>query len=282
MSESRNSLVKPRQTSVSEVADNRRGRMLHNAWVLSKGEINRGWVSYALTTFVVLLIGFFVVSTDFFNLLYAWGEDTSRARDLAPSNGFLDFLFLFFTSNLAYNWFAEGWFFPRRDVFLKRYAYLRTLPIGSGALISGRALTTIFTLLLLSTTFFVPSYILVTLLATEQFLEAARSQLTAMQYLWFAMLWTMLGLVAGGFSLYLESGVRGSKILLFQLVWFLPFVFLALVVSPAVDGIVASSVRLVQSYGPIPAIIAILVGVPLFLLWTLVAKRRLERRDLEP
>lgn len=280
MSGSRSLQMEARRTPDPGVDRKRHKETLRNAWLLSKREISLSVISYSITVFATLLLGLLVVGMEFFNLLYAWGENTTQASSLAPSNWVLDFFFLLFVSLLAINWFAEGWSFPWRNVFSKRYAFLRILPIDSRDLIAGRVLTMTLTLLSLSALFFLPGYLLANLLGTEQFLDAVRSQLNLLQYLWFVIIWIMFGLVAGGFHLYMESGVRGRSILIVQLAWYLPLLLLVFVVSPAIDGIVAGTLRLVQQYGPLPAVVAAIVGGPLFSLWVVAAKRRLERRDL--
>lgn len=279
MSESRNLQVESRQAVDPNTNEEQRKETLRNAWRLSRRELSLSVISFPLTVFATLLLGL-VLGLQLFDLLYDWGVDSAQARSLAPSNGFLDFFFLLVASLLAINWLAEGWSLPWRDVFSKRYAFLRTLPIGSRDLIAGRVLTMTFTLALLSTVFFLTAYLFANSFGTGPYLDAVRSQLSTLQYLWFVIVWTMFGLVCGGFHLYMESGTRGRSILVAQLAWYLPLLFLVFVVSPAIDGIVAGTLRLIQQYGPLPAVAAVVVGGPLFSLWTVAAKRRLERRDL--
>lgn len=280
MSESRNVLAESRRATDSEVEENQYAEVLRNAWMLSRREISRGWISYPLTAAFHLLFGL-IAGGLLFTSLYDWQTDPSQAQTFFTSNGSLDFLFLVFASGLAVNMWSESWSYPWRDVFYRRFVFLRVLPIATRDLVAGRTLATLLTLAFATMLFFLPAYLFAILLGTEEYVDAVSSQLGPVQYLWFVAVWVMYGLVFGGAYLFMELGFRGKVLIALQGVWFALIAFLVLVIGPAIGGIVAGTIRLVQQYGPLPALVAAFFGVPLFLLWTVAAKRRLERRDLE-
>ena len=195
------------------------------------------------------------------------------AGDDFPRSGFVvDVLFLMFLGNLAVNWTSSGYFFVGRDSFQKRLSFLRSLPISVRHLVTMRLLVMVFTLAVMAPLLFLPAYFLY---------APVREAFGPVGYLWFAVVWACYGFVSGCANAYLDLGFRSRAMFSVQLVWVLTLLVIIVVANLITrEGIVVGSARLVFSYGPLPAVLALVLALGGACLWFRLLERRLKRKDL--
>lgn len=236
-----------------------------NGLFLARWWIQRYALSYLSTALLWPLIGLFT----FLSFSEAIAEDSF------PSSGFIvDVLFLMFLGNLAVNWTSSGYFFVDRDSFQKDLSFLRGFPISVRHLVTMRLFMLIFTLIAMTPLMFLPPY----------FLYASVSEAFGLiDYLWFVVVWACYGLVSGYLLAYLDFGFRAKTMFVVQLVWVLALLAVILAANLVFgEGIVVGSARLVFSYGPTPALLALFVAAGGAYLWVRLLERRLRRKDLTP
>lgn len=230
---------------------------------LARWWIRRYALSYLSTALVSPLIGLFI---------FLSFSDAISGNDFPRSGFVVDILFLMLLGNLALNWTSSGYFFVGRDSFQKGLSFLRGLPISVRHLVTMRLFVMVFTLAVMTPLMFLPVYLLYV---------PVREAFGAAGYLWFAVVWACYGFVSGCANAYLDLGFRSRTMFSVQLVWVL-FLLTAIVVANLVtaEGIVVGSARLVFSYGPLPAALALVVALGVVCLWFKLLERRLKRKDL--
>ena len=240
-------------------------------WLAAK-ELRRTWLSYPATGLFVFFFGF---------MLTGWVEIFSEALDNGPSEDaeeatfgayYVDVFFLALGLLLVGNYVSRDYLSSWVDSFSKRLYFLRSLPISVWGVVMSRMLTMVPALVFTVPALFLPVYFLS---------EAFASQLGPLQYLWFAAIWVGYGFFWAGLFLYLELGIHGKTYnwLAIGMVVFLLFLFWPL--DWLLDlRLVGRTIELVGTYGALPAIAALLVGITGFVLWGRATVRRIERRDL--
>lgn len=245
---------------------------LRNSLWLAGREMRRTWISYFATGLFVLFFGL-LGSVNVENLFEVEGAGGQREAYVATINSYIvDVYFLAVIPLTAGNFLSRTYLGSWRDSFSKRLSLLRALPILPEEMVIGRVLNMLPSLILTGPAFFLPVYLLS---------QGLREQLDPVQYLWFAAVWIGYALLVAGLYMYLEMSVSGKTYNLLMLPA-IPFFFaLPALTTWGLDlRIVAGTVGLVQSYGPISAVLALLIGGVGLLLWVIAATRRLKKRDL--
>lgn len=245
---------------------------LRNSLWLAGKEMRRTWISYFATGLFVLFFGF-LGSVNVENLFQVEGAGGQREAFANAVNSYtLDIYFLAVIPLTAGNFLSRDYFSSWRDSFSTRLSFLRALPILPEEMVIGRVLNMLPALVLTDPAFFLP----VCLLSRR-----LREQIDPVQYLWFAAVWISYAILVAGLYLYLEMSVSGKTYNLLMAPAIAFFFALPALTTWGLDlRIVAGTVGLVQSYGPIPAIVALLIGGAGLLLWVIAATRRLKRRNL--
>ena len=234
------------------------------ATALALTEFKRGWPSWLLTILGTLFLattGGAAVAGPF---LVDWPGGFPTAWS--------DFFMLLVCTCLAYNWADGRCFRLRQDPFAERLRFLRALPVPARDLVLGRMLTMVLGFLVLAPIFFLPPYLLIVL-------DGARA--VPASYAGYALTWGGYGLLSAGVVLWLELGFRGKTAnwLLFLWALVLVLVFALLRFGFGVE-VAAGTAGLVRAYGPLPAVLSLLVGAAAFALFGLATVKRLERREL--
>ena len=242
---------------------------LSGAFWLAKSEIRRVWPSYPLTGLLLLLLGFFVVpSLSGIFELQGFGEGGRRAEDLYNAY-FSDCLFLVICAFLAVNLVSGNRAVGRQDALTSRLVFLRGLPIPARSLVGGRALCTLFALVLNVPAFFLPAFFLSDL-----------GRLGA-SYLWFAGIWIGYGLLASGLYLFFEFTVRGKDYVPISIGLGASLLLALAFVEWRVDfSLVGITVEVTRSYGAFAAVLSVLAGAATFALLSWVSVYRISEGDL--
>jgi hypothetical protein len=229
---------------------------------LAAEELRRTWPSYPLTGLMMLLFGLFAAA--FFELALGAEE---------PFGDFpADVFFLAAALNLAVNSVSRDYLSSWNDSFSRRLSFLRSLPIPVPALVAGRLLTMLTALPLTVPALFLPPYLLS---------DALREALDPAQYLAFVAMWVGYALLCAGFWLYSEFNLPGKT---YNYVVFGILALMLLSVGLAewlLDArLTERTVGLVQSYGALPAALALVVGAAGLALGAWTTTVRLGKRDL--
>ena len=239
-----------------------------NALWLAGRELRRTRFSYLATMVLAALYGLFaVVLLD--NLPVSSMPDTlaSAAADI---------FFMFGVSTFGTNALSKDYLYSWGDTFSKRLGFLRSLPVSAEGLVASRVLTMLVALILNSAAFFTTIYLL-----SGSSGEQLVARLGFGEYLAFAGIWVGYAIFCSGAWMYGEFGLHGKTYNQIVLgVLSVAFIVLAFSEWLFDARIVERSIYLADSYGPFPAILALLVGGAAFVLWSRAAVRRIERRDL--
>jgi hypothetical protein len=233
---------------------------------LASAELKKAWPSYLATALVTLLTG--LVGIPFVTEAFpVWGYEPGMG--LAWTG---DLYLLCLGTGFAYNWVASGYWYIWRDPFVGRLSFLRGLPIFPRDLVSGRMLTMVLCLLVLTPLFFLPTFLV---------MNSTSRSVEPIAYLWFVLIWAGYGLLSGGLMLYLELGFRGKTAFAMYWLWFLALALVS-VVSDFVLGtsLLLGTGNLARAYGPLPAVASLLAGGAAFVLLGSAATRRLRIREL--
>lgn len=244
--------------------ESREARTPGGAATLALAEFKRGWTSWLHTilgTLFLAVTGGAAVAGPF---LLDWTGSFPTAVS--------DFFMILVCTCLAYNW-ADGRYFRLwQDPFADRLRFLRALPVPARDLVLGRILTMAFGLLVLTPVFFLPPYLFT-------ILDGAPPQPTA--YAYYALIWAGYGLFSGGMMLYLELGFHGKVAYALVLAWMVVLIVVFVLLRFVLDVRVAAGIaELARTYGPLPALVSLLVGATALGVFGLVATRRLRWREL--
>lgn len=260
-------------TSVSRVrtedAGERSSGMGQAFWLAGK-DIRRAWLSYPASGLLLLFFGFIVI--EIVNGIFATeGLGASgEAMEDAFNTFFADYMFVIMGCLMVVNAmsldYVKVW---TNDVFSERTAFLRSLPISTGTVVASRAISMLFAALFTVPAFFLPLYFF-TGLGDLGF-----------SYVWFCGVWLGWGLLYAGVTLLCELGLSGRVYC-----WISLFLVAALAAGLLLIentfgvGLVGSSANLVERFGPLPALAAILVGSLGFWLLARLTVRRVEVREV--
>ena len=248
-------------------------KTLRNARWLATKDIKRTWVSYPVSALVAVLAGF--IATVLLNGVFVIEVAGASGRTLAENlNGtVLDGLFLSWvpalTINALGNWDHAARF--GEDNMSRRVYFLRSLPIDVRELVVSRGFIMALTAAVAAPFFFAPPYLF----------SEPLSRLSPVQYLSFSGIWLCYALLVGGSYVFVWLSVSGrvDRWISLSLV---PVLFFAPVILNFVFGVhlVAQTVELSQTSGPLTGLLALALGVGGLLLWGLAAVRQLKKRDL--
>jgi hypothetical protein len=242
---------------------------LADAFWLARKEIGRTWVSYPLTSVVVLFAGLFVaVSLSGVLELAGFGAGGRRLEERYNAF-FADYLFLLICAFLGVNVISRDYTLIWRDTFFSRLLFLRRLPISAGSLVASRGICMLFALVLNAPVLFMPALFVSDLAA-----------LGTTSYLPFAGVWIGYSLLCSGLCLLLELSVSARVYALVSFGFAASLmVILALLEWRLHLSLVGRTAELAQSYGALPALFSILSGGAAFVLLARVTVRRIQRRD---
>lgn len=250
--------------------ENRNASAFSEALWLAKKDIRRAWLSYPASGLFVLAISVLVASSvDGIFVMEGFGESGRRIEGFFNAF-FSGYMFLIMGAILAVNSLSGDYMRVwSDDAFSHRLAFLRSLPASTESLVAGRAMSMLFAVPFTVPAFFVPIYFI------SDFGEMGFS------YVWFVGIWLGWSLLFAGITLFGELAVSGkvyvwfSIAFVFGLIALLAFLEWAIEIDP-----VGRSASLALEYGPIPAIISVLVGGAAFALLARETKKRVERREL--
>jgi hypothetical protein len=258
-------------TGVQEASKEGRkvGTLAEARWLAGE-EIRRSWLSYPLSGLFALFLAFLVVPS-LSGILVVEGFGESGDGFERSFNAFLpDYLFLLLGFVLCVNSFSRDYFLVwTADPFTSRLAFMRSLPISPRSLVAGRMLSMVLALPFTVPAFFVPVYLF------SDLRELGAS------FIWFVGVWVGYGLFGAGLTLLMELGLDGRTYtaISFGMVAVV-LVTVALLEWAVALRLVERTVALVGEYGPLPAVVSLVVGAGLFVLLARLTARRVEGRDL--
>jgi hypothetical protein len=241
---------------------------LAGAFWLARKEMRRGWVSYPLSGVVMLFLGFMVLpSVSGLFELEGFGAGVQRVEDFYNAF-FSDCLFLVICAFLAVNAVSGNRTPGRRDTFSSTLLLLGGLPVPAGSLVGSRAVCLLFALVLNVPSFFLPLYFLSDL-----------GELGA-SYVWFVGTWIGYGLLFSGLSLLmgLTASDKTSGPIPIGVGAGIVAILAILEWTVGLD-LVGRTAQLAQGYGPLPALLSILVGTTAFVLLAWLTVHRIHERD---
>lgn len=223
--------------------------------------------------FATFIFGIFVGAGTGF--LLAESERVVFEVNSISSNRFvLDFIFVGMAPSFATIFFAKpylSYFEAKEDPYGKRMAFLRSLPIPISVLALSRMLLVISNVAVMSVAF----YGAMTIVIYDYF-----ELMTAGEMMTFILLWIGFMLALGGVNPYIEYGTNGKFLHIF------PFLYMAIFIIFETfyflnfkQGIVETSIQLVESIGWPLAVISIVIGAACCYGWNLLLKNRLQTRD---
>lgn len=228
---------------------------------LIREELSRKLLSYAATALAAPILGLVIIPA-------ASSLFTSLPGSARSGGFFVDFYFLAVVALLSVNWLSHSYMYIHRDPFSGWLAFLRSLPVSPREVVLARSLVMLTATLIMTALFFTPVFVVSRVWLAGEF--------AVVQFLWFALLWLGYALFAGGINLYLELGLRGKAVLALQFVW---LVVLVAVAGLAGGNLVLTTFELSGSYGPLPAVLALLAGGVLFAILAKATEHRLVRRE---
>jgi len=258
--------------SISGVSDAKAGekdRNVPEGWFgqaiwLAGRDIRRAWLSYPISALFLLLFGVFA-SPSFF-------ENGAQVRSVEGLfEAFItDYLFLIMSLILAVNAlsleYLRVW---HDDVFSHRLVFLKSLPISAGTLVASRAMSMLFALPLNFPAFFLPIYFISDL-----------GEL-GFSFVWFCCIWLGWAILYAGVTLLCELGLSGRAYVWLSLAIIAGVITLLLLLEWTLSlNLVARTAALAQAYGPLPALVSLIVGAVGFVLLARLTVRRIEHREL--
>lgn len=226
-------------------------------WLGAK-ETREKWVRYPLTALLFLFLGFLVapVLSGVFELR-GFGAEGRRIEDFF-NTFFADCAFLAICAFLG----ADALSSSRPPVF-------RALPIPTGSLVGGRAVSLLFALVLNVPAFFLPAFFF--------------SDLGGLgaSYVWFVGTWLGYVLAASGLVLLIKLTAGGRAYApIFVCLGILLVLALALLDWSAGFGLVDGSAGLARDHGALPAVLSILAGSVAFAALSRAAADRLQKGSI--
>lgn len=244
------------------------------AFYLFARDLRRTWPSYVAALLLGAVIGAiaFTLLEEIFVLEGFGNQGESMERDF--NSVLLDFFFLAVSPAFLINFVFNRDYAARftQDNMSRRLSFLRSLPIPARALVLGRALSALLSLLVSAPPFFGMLYLLS---------DSGGGRLSAEVYLAFAAIWVAYALVSGGFYLYAWLGFSGRTDLIGTVSVMVSLPLVAVMSNLVLGvGLVSGSLGLAQDYGLLVGAITVPLGAVAFALWMLAASRRLKRREL--
>lgn len=249
------------------------GRCKGGASFLFAWDLHRTWPSYAIAALLGAVYGFIAsVLLEGIFVLEGFGNE-GESMERAFNSFLLDFFFLAIAPAFLINFVFNRDYAARftQDNMSRRLSFLRSLPVPARDLVLSRALSSLLSLVLSATPFFLTLYLLY---------DADGGRLPVEMYLPFTAIWAAYALVSGGFYLYVWLGFSGGKDLLITLSLMVLLLLVAGASNLALSvGLVSGSLELARDHG-LAAVATLISGALVFALWMLAATRRLKRREL--
>lgn len=264
---------------VAASIEDKRNERAEPSWMrdavwLAWSDVRRTPFSYVAALFWPLLVGPLAASL-LNGVFVVEGLGAQGERMEALSNGaLLDFWFLAvtpaFTINLLFNPDYGSRF--TTDSMSRRMAFLRGMPVPVPAIVAGRMLMMLTTLLVSAPPFFTVVYL---------FARGSEEVPAGAGFLWFALIWIGYALVVGGYYMYIWLGISGKTDRAITLLTVLTYVIVAVSVNLLSDvGLVEGTTLLAREYGVLAGVVALVAGGAAFVLWGRVSVQRLERREI--
>lgn len=253
----------------SDTKENVMETLAEARWLAGK-EIKRAWLSYPVSGLFVLFLGLLVVPA-LSGVLELEGLDAPGRRLESSYNAFFpDLLFLIMGAVLTVNSISGDYLrIWQDDVFSRRLLFLRSLPISTRSLVASRVMSMLFALPFTGPAFFLPVFLLSDL-----------GEL-GVSYLWFVGIWLGWSLLYAGFTLFCEFGMSGKVYTWISLANIGAFLVVVAALEWTADlRLVERTASLAQSYGALPAVASLAIGVCGLVLLARVTVRRVGRRDL--
>lgn len=232
-------------------------------------ELRRTWLSYVATAFGNVFFGLLAAST-----FWTAARLNAEGQRFGVPNFETDLIFLLLVSLLSLNWISRSYAMVWEDPFSRWLGFLRTLPVPVREIVTARAAVMVGVTVVMTGVFFVPFYALNSP-GNPMFTET----IPMPEYLWFAGIWLGYALLLGGPGLYLELGVRGKMMLWIQIAVVVAILAVLSVLTGLGVHLVWGSFRLVELYGPLPALAAITIGLAGMALGHRATVRRLRTRS---
>lgn len=241
--------------------------MQRNVWFLTSEELRKYPIAGALTALFFaltgLMLGGIVLSGR------NAGEDTDALTKLIIHAN-TDWVLMCLIITLAFVFTKDYFSYQRTDVFSRRLAFYRKLPIRNRDILLSRYLLMVLSLAAMSVCFYVPLYLM---LRTEQ-------AVGPMAFLGAALVWTGVSLLAGVGYIHLELGYPGRRYM--KMNFILVFLLLIVVIVLSVRGvrIAEGTFGLAERHGFYPGLVSILLAAGGMYGMFRVTLRRISTRDL--
>lgn len=181
-----------------------------------------------------------------------------------------DWVLMCLVITLSYVFTKDCWTFHRTDVYSRRLAFYRKLPVADRDILLSRYLLMGLSLIPMSLCLYLPAYYIV----------RAESPIDGLSFLAAVTVWTGLSLLAGAGYIHLELGFPGKWY--FKINLLLVFLLLVLIVLLSSEGIyiMEGTFGLVERYGFYPGLISLLAAAGGIIGIFRLTLRRISTRDL--
>jgi hypothetical protein len=259
-----------RVSGVRAIMERTRVQGSADAFRLARNEMGRAWPSYGLGISIVLFLGMAAAVSLSLGVSEFEATVLRHARtEEFYSAFFADYLFLLVCAvlgaNMILRYYTRSW----RDTSASRLPFLSSLPISAGALVGGRVLCMLCTLVVGSLAFFLPIY----------FFSDLGEELGPGTYLSFCGVWVGYGLMGAGLWLLLEFGVSGRAHAFISYTFALTLMVVVTVLEwTAGLSLVARTAQLAQGgYGAPSSIFSVLAGGAAFVLLARASVRHVQK-----
>lgn len=237
---------------------------------LAGQEIKHSWLSYPVTALVMLIFGYITASIADGFLVVEGSEEGGRIFADKFNAFYADYFFLTFSAFLAVNWMSREYLrIFSEDAFSERLVFVRGLPISAATMVLGRMMSLSFSFPFNTPAFFIPVYLISNL------------KNLGWNFLWFVAVWFGFSLLGIGISLLAEFTISGRAYVWMTFIGVFLLIFVLIVLEFTVELRAVSRIAgLVESYGPLPAVVSILFGAVMLWIMAKMTIRRVERRDL--
>lgn len=182
----------------------------------------------------------------------------------------IDLILLIFSSVLGFGCSKENMKYWSNDLFSKKLAYFRTLPIRTEVLIWSRVIHiqifTLYTSSLLFTTLYFLS-------------DRLNQQVTGIQYIWFVF--TLIGFswIMSSIYMYFEQGYVGRNYLWICVFIGLVMISIVSIIHLAGGSIIMSTLHWIKESGPVLPVLMLLVGLLAWVISIKLTISRVQRRE---
>lgn len=197
-------------------------------------------------------------------------QETASKTVQAVQEATTDWMFLCTVSTLGFVFTKDCFSYHRTDIFSRKLAFYRKLPIKNKEIVAARYLVLLVSLPVMSICYFLP-------LCTMLYLESIMSTAEGMGA---SVIWFSFSILAGSFYVFLEQGYNGMQYLkstLGMMVVYLVFLFILAITD---NHIIEGTLDMVRRYGLFPPVLSLLTALVGAYGMAKVTVRRLASRDL--